>query len=81
MQITPLPTPPVQPNALPQDAVAKVVPHIQAQASAPLIQRAVDPTGRSDRNTKTRTNSEKAKGGASDTGGDDKRGGSVNIRV
>ena len=76
MQVTPLPTP-VMPTALPQDAV-KTVPQVQSQAATPLIQRAVDPSPRSDRGQETRSNSEKAKGGQ---GGGDKRGGSVNIRV
>jgi len=76
MQVTPLPGP-VLPNALPQEVVAKT-PAIQAQASAPLIQRAVDPSPKSGRGQQTRSNSDKAKGGASDSG---KRGGSVNIRV
>lgn len=76
MQITPLPTP-VPPTALPQEAVTKAVPQVQAQAAQPLIQRAVDPASRSDRGTKARSNSEKAKGG----GSDGKRGGAVNIKV
>jgi hypothetical protein len=76
MQVTPLPMP-VLPNALPPDAVAKMVPHIQAQASAPLTQRAVDPSSKSERGNQSRTNAEKAKGGD----GGDRRSGSVNIKV
>jgi len=76
MQVTPLQAP-VVPVALPQDA-AKTVPQVQSQAAAPLIQRAVDPSQRSDRGEHTRSNGDKAKGGQ---GGGDKRGGAVNIRV
>ena len=75
MQVTPLPVP-VVPVALPQDA-AKTVPQVQSQAAVPLIQRAVDPSPRSDRGQQPRSNGDRAKGG----GGEDKRGGSVNIRV
>ncbi len=77
MQVTPLPGP-VLPNALSPDVAAKAVPQIQAQASAPLIQRAVDPSPKSGRGTQTRSNGDKAKGG--DSSGD-KRGGGVNIKV
>jgi len=75
MQVTPLQTP-VAPVALPQD-IAKTVPQVQAQAATPVIQRAVDPSPRSERNPHARSNAEKDKGGK--TG--DKRGGGVNIRV
>lgn len=77
MQVPPLPVP-VAPNALPTEA-AKTVPHVQAQASVPVTQRAIDPSPKSERGNKTRSNGDRAKGGkGSDT---DKRGGSVNLRV
>jgi len=75
MDIPPLQAP-VVPVALPQDAV-KTVPQIQAQAAPPVIQRAVDPSPRSERGSQSRSNGDKAKGGQSEG----KRGGSVNIRV
>ena len=80
MQVPPLP-PVTVPNAtLPQEAVAKAVPQVIAQASAPVIQRAVDPSQKSDRGQNTRSNSDRAKGGgkAAASGG---RGGSVNFKV
>jgi hypothetical protein len=77
MQVPPIPAP-VLPGALPQDAVAKTLPQIQAQSGAPVIQRAVDPSPRSERGKKSRSNGDKGKGGSSGGG---QRGGSVNIRV
>ncbi len=76
MQVTPVPLP-ILPGAAPQDAMARTMPHIQAQASTPLIQRAVDPSPRSERGHRSRSNGDKAKGGDSDGS----RGKSVNIRV
>lgn len=82
MQVTPLPPIPVNPGAVPQEAVNKVLPQIQAQASAPIIQRAVDPSSKSDRGNKSRSNGDRAKGGGGDKGGaGGDRGSSVNIRV
>jgi len=77
MQVIP-PQAPVVPGILPQDAVVKAVPQIQAQASQPLTQRAIDPSSRSERGNSSRNNGDKAKGGSDQTG---KRGGSINIRV
>ena len=78
MQVPPLP-PAAVPNAtLPQEAVAKAVPQVMAQASAPVIQRAVDPSQKSDRSQQSRSNSDRAKGGGKAGGG---RGGSVNFKV
>ena len=73
--------PPVLPNSgnLPQDTVARVVPQIQAQASAPVIQRAVDPSPKSERNNRTRSNNDRGKGGGGANSGG--RGSSVNIKV
>jgi hypothetical protein len=77
MQITPLPTPPL-PTALPQEAVTKAIPQVQAEAVAQsLISRAVDPSPRSEKGHKSRSNGDKAKGGASDSN----RGKKVNLRV
>ena len=76
MQIPLLPPLPVAPGALPPEALARAVPQIQAQAAAPIIQRAVDPSGHSERGNKSRSNEERSKGG-----GKSGRGGSVNIRV
>jgi hypothetical protein len=67
---------------MPQDAVSRALPQIQAQASQPLVQRAIDPSPRSERGNQPRTNGEKSKGGGNATGSaGGKRGGSVNIRV
>lgn len=83
MQVTPVPMP-VLPNALPQDA-ARAIPQVQAQATAPLIQRAVDPSPRGERGNQPRSNGDRAKGGDRGRGGESgNRGGSgsgVNIRV
>ena len=76
MQVPPVPAPLV-PGATPQETVARTLPQIQAQASAPVTQRAIDPSPRSERGKKTRSNSDKKKGGS----GDGQRGSSVNIRV
>ena len=76
MQVTPVPVP-IVPNALPQETVAKTAAPILAQASTPVIQRAVDPSPKSERGQQTRSNGDRAKGG----GNDGKRGGSVNLRV
>lgn len=78
MQVTPLPPVPVTPGAVPQEAVTKVLPQVQAQSAAPIIQRAIDPSTKSDRGNRSRSNGERAKGGDSDKGG---RGNSVNIKV
>ncbi len=82
MQVPPVPNV-IVPGAQPQDALAlvRVLPNIQSQAAAPLLQRAVDPSPRSDRGPKTRSNKDRAKGGGKDGGGGQGRGGSVNIRV
>jgi hypothetical protein len=78
MQVTPLPLP-VTPNAaLPQDAVAKTMPNVVAQASTPVIQRAVDPSSKSERGQQSRSNGDRAKGGGKSG---EQRGGSVNMRV
>ncbi len=76
MQVPPLQAPVVT-TALPQEAAAKAMPQVQAQAVAPLTQRAVDPAPRSERGNQSRSNTEKRSG----DGGGGKRGGSVNIRV
>jgi len=82
MQVTPIPVP-VLPTALPaQDAVARVAGQVQAQAAAPLLQRAVDPSPKSERGQNSKSNQKKNAGkGGSQNGGEGKRGGSVNIRV
>ncbi|MDP9127410.1 MAG: hypothetical protein M3N08_04005 [Pseudomonadota bacterium] len=81
MQVTPAPGP-IVPNVLPQDAVAKTAAPVLAQASAPLIQRAVDPTGKSDRGHQSRSNGDRAKGGGNaDKGHSAGRGDTVNLRV
>lgn len=78
MQMTPIPPP--LPTATPQDLATKAVPHVQAQASAPLTRGAVDPSPRGEGSNKTRSNAEKSKGGG--RGGSGKSGGgSVNIQV
>jgi hypothetical protein len=76
MQVIPLP-PVLVPGAVPQEAVTRVLPQIQAQSSAPIIQRAVDPSRKSDRGNKARSNTDRGKGG----GGKGDRGSTVNIRV
>ncbi|MDR3451023.1 MAG: hypothetical protein P4M15_14995 [Alphaproteobacteria bacterium] len=84
MQIASVP-PPLMTNALPQDMAAKAVPNLQAMA--PLVQNAVDPSPKSEKNSHSRSNHDRGKGGGRGEGGDakngktDKRGGSVNIRV
>lgn len=78
MQVTPLPPVPTAPGAAPQETVVKTLPQVQAQSAAPIIQRAVDPSGKSDRGNKGRSNGERGKGGGSDQTG---RGGSVNLKV
>jgi len=81
MQVPPVPTV-IVPGVQPQDTVARALPNIQAQAAAPLLQRAIDPSPRSDGGARTRNNKDRAKGGGKDGGGDQGgRGGSVNIRV
>ena len=75
MQVPPIPAQMV-PGAVQPDAMAKVLPQIQAQASTPVTQRAIDPSKKGDRGNKGRSNGDKAKGGGSEG-----RGGSVNIRV
>ncbi len=82
MQVTPLPAP-VLPTATTQDVVTKAVSAVQAQASAPVTQRAIDPSQKSDRGGQSRSNSDRAKGGAKSPAGDETidRGGSLNIRV
>lgn len=76
MQIPPIPQP--IPSVASQDAASKAAAQVQAQATKPLLQRAVDPTSKSERRNKSRSNGERAKGEAPDTGD---RGKSVNIRV
>ena len=78
MQVNPVPPVPLAAGAVPQEAVTKVLPQVQAQATAPITQRAVDPSGKSDRGNKTRSNGDRGKGGRGDDGS---RGGNVNIRV
>jgi hypothetical protein len=81
MQVPPVP-PVIIPSQLPQDAVNRVLPNIQAQAVTPTIQRAVDPRPGSDRKSRTRSNEDDAKGGGKDGRGEKGgRGSSVNIRV
>jgi hypothetical protein len=79
MQVPPIP-PAVVPGALQPDAVAKTLPQIQAQASVPVTQRAIDPSRQGDRGKKSRGNGDKSKGGGGGNGGGN-RGGSVNIKV
>lgn len=76
MQVTPVPVP-VLPNALPQETVAKTAAPVLAQAAAPVIQRAIDPSPKSERGQQSRSNGDRAKGG----GNGGKRGSSVNLRV
>ena len=80
MQVTPVPIP-VIPNASPQDVVAKTATPVLAQASAPVIQRAIDPSSKSDRGQKSRSNGDRAKGGGKASGGEGDRGKTVNLRV
>jgi hypothetical protein len=75
MQVPPLPPVPVTAGVMPQETIARAVPQVQAQAASPIIQRAVDPSSKSERGNKSRSNGDRAKGGGSG------RGGSVNIRV
>ena len=77
MQVTNIPPVPLPTGANPQD-VARNMPQLQAQAAAPIGQRAVDPTKKQDRGGKNRSNGDRAKGGGGDKNG---RGGQVNIRV
>lgn len=77
MQVTPLPPLPVTTGVVQPETVAKTMPQIQAQASMPITQRAIDPSSKSQRGNKSRSNGDRAKGGG-DKGG---RGSSVNIRV
>ncbi len=73
---------PILPNVATQDVVAKTTPAIQAQAAATIIQRAVDPSPKSDKGGQTRSNRDRAKGGdGSDKTTDGGKSGSVNIRV
>ena len=81
MQVTPVPTPIVPGSLQQQEAVIKAIPQVQAQASAPLLQRAVDPSTKNQRGQQTRSNGERAKGGGKGGEGSGERGGSVNIRV
>ena len=78
MQVTPLPPGPIAPGLITPEAIARAVPQVQAQAAAPIIQRAVDPARKQDRGNKNKSNGDRGKGGGSDKGG---RGSSVNIRV
>jgi hypothetical protein len=82
MQIPSIP-PPIVTNTLAQDVVAKAVPNVQA--APPLMQRAIDPSPKSEKFNQTRSNKDRAKGGGRNNSeggdGEDKRGGSVNIRV
>lgn len=83
MQMTPILPPPL-PTATPQDLATKAVPHVQAQASAPLTRAAVDPSPRGENSHKTRSNADKSKGGGGRGGGSGGKGGgnsSVNIQV
>lgn len=80
MQVTPVPVP-VLPSLPTQDVVAKTLPAIQAQAATPVTQRAVDPSHRSDRGNKTRSNNDRAKGGDRGNSDSGKSGSTVNIRV
>lgn len=79
MQITPVPVPIVNTTTSPQ-AMAHALPAAMAQAVAPIGARAVDPSDRSGKKQKSRSNDDKARGGDSkeDTG---KKGGTVNISV
>ena len=77
MQVTPSVPLPVVPNALPQEAVAKTMPNVVAQASPPVIQRAVDPSHKTGRGQQPRSNGDKAKGG----GKAGERGSSIDKRV
>jgi hypothetical protein len=78
MQVTPPLPVPIPNAALPQEAVAKVIPQIASQASAPVTQRAVDPSSKSDRGHQSRSNSDRAKGGGKSNS---ERGRSINLRV
>ncbi|MDE2028979.1 MAG: hypothetical protein KGI97_00275 [Alphaproteobacteria bacterium] len=83
MQIPSIPPPLVTPLAS-QDAVAKVVPNLQA--TQPLMANAVNPAPKSekskesDRRKDAKEDQDEERRDAKD-GKDDKRGGSVNIRV
>ncbi len=76
MQVIPTPPVPVVPGAVPQETLNKSLPQLQAQSAAPIIQRAVDPSNKADRDHKSRSNGDRAKGGASSPSG---RGGAVKV--
>lgn len=78
MQVTPVPVLPVPSAVMPQETVAKTMPQIQAQAFAPIVQRAVDPPRKSDSGGKSRSNEDRSKGGGNGKSG---RGDRINIRV
>ncbi len=79
MQVPSVPLPIVT-NALPQEAVAKAVPNVQAMA--PLLANAVAPAPKSEKSNQSRGNKDRKKEENPDGGGDKgNRGGSVNIRV
>ncbi|MDD3287905.1 MAG: hypothetical protein PHX43_02710 [Alphaproteobacteria bacterium] len=63
MQIGPLPLPIVPATSVAQQAVAHALPQIQALAAAPLTSRAVGPADKTEGGQRTKTNSEKSKGG------------------
>jgi hypothetical protein len=68
MQIPSIP-PPIVTNTLPQDIVAKAVPNMQA--APPLVQRAIDPSPKSEKFNQTRSNRDRSKGGDHSPGEDD----------
>jgi hypothetical protein len=83
MQVPSIP-PPIVANTLPQDIAAKAVPH--AQAVAPLVQNAVEPTQKSEKFNAVRRSKDKTKnnrGENRDQREEDNKEGdhSVNIRI
>jgi hypothetical protein len=81
MQIPSLP-PPLMGNTLPQDIVAKAVPNLQA--APPLLQRAINPAPKSEKNNQSRNNKDRRNGGGreeKEPGAENKGGHSVNIKV
>lgn len=81
MQVTPIPVQ-IVPSTLPQDAVVRALPQIQAQAVNPQTTRAVDPSSKSYNSHQSRSNGDRAKGGGRSEGRNGGgRGGNLNIRV
>jgi len=79
IQIAPVPVPVATPAATSPQAAVSVLPVIQGQAIAPIVDRAVPPPPKSEKDQKARSNKERAEGGSGGAGR--KRGGNVNISI